>query len=85
MAPMGLACLHQSRLPPRRGGGLCTGTRHWAPALAIGMEFSFSWDPQTIHHLLLRHLLLMATGCCIDHVEEWEHLGYFSRTRNACQ
>ena len=47
-APIGLACPHQPRLPPsaslapmaRRRFG--TGTRHWAPALAVGIEFSFS-------------------------------------------
>jgi len=37
-----LACPHRPRLPPWRGGGLGTGTRHWAPALAVGIELSFS-------------------------------------------
>jgi len=34
--------LHWPRLPSWRGGGFGTGTRHWAPALVIGIEFSFS-------------------------------------------
>ena len=40
-APTSLACPHRPRLPPWRGGGLGTGTRHWAPALAVGIGFSF--------------------------------------------
>jgi len=41
-APTSVACPHWPRLPPWRGGGLGTGTRHWAPALAVGIGFSFS-------------------------------------------
>jgi hypothetical protein len=34
--------LHRPRLPPCLGGGVSIDTRLWAPALAVGMEFSFS-------------------------------------------
>jgi len=68
-APTSLACPHRPRLPPCQEGGLCTGSRHWAPALAVGIQFSFSLfhisvdsfpfslDRQTIHHLLFSPLI----------------------------
>ena len=36
-ATTSLVCPHWPRLPPWQGGGLGTGTRHWAPALAVGI------------------------------------------------
>ena len=48
-APTSHACPHRPRLPPWRGGGFGTGTRHWAPALAVGIGFSFSLFHISVH------------------------------------
>jgi hypothetical protein len=41
-APIGLGCNLQPHLPTFRRGGFGTGPQHWAPALSVGIGFSFS-------------------------------------------
>jgi len=44
LAPTGLACPHQARLPPWRRGGPGSDARHWSPDVKLGFaEYALSF------------------------------------------